>query len=175
MESKRCAFIGELPRQIIFELNNEDDFNMRMAICIMKKLISLYYVKNANSFIVGLTPGIELFAARLLAMLKEKYKYDIYVESVMAYKNQFLVWDNLSLEWMHHVSRQCDRCVAVRSNYTPDFLRSRNRYIVSQADIVFAVWDGSPEGDTAWAVFYAMGQEKPIIALDPSTLEIKEW
>ena len=49
----------------------------------------------------------------------------------------------------------------------------RNRYMVDHADVLIAVWDGSPSG-TGKTVRYAHQQGKSVITINPRTLCIEQ-
>ena len=67
---------------------------------------------------------------------------------------------------------RCDKETMLQTHYTPDCLRKRNRYMVDRADIVLAVWNGSPSG-TGQTVWYARETGKPVWILRPDTLEVQ--
>ena len=50
-----------------------------------------------------------------------------------------------------------------------DCMQKRNRYMVDKADMVIAVWNGSPSG-TGKTVAYAKEQGKPVLMIDPESL-----
>ena len=60
----------------------------------------------------------------------------------------------------------------LQRQYTPDCLRKRNQYMVDRADIVLAVWNGSPSG-TGQTVWYARETEKTVWILRPDTLKVE--
>ena len=50
-------------------------------------------------------------------------------------------------------------------------MKKRNRYMVDQADVLLAVWDGTPSG-TGSTVQYAKTQGKAVWILAPYSLEV---
>ena len=60
----------------------------------------------------------------------------------------------------------------LQRQYTPDCLRKWNRYMVDHAEIVLAVWNGSPSG-TSQTVWYARETGKPVWIIWPDTLEVQ--
>lgn len=88
--------------------------------------------------------------------------------------------------WAGHTPRVADRHdyemalkyaasvynVSPSENYTGPWLyQKRNEWMVDNADIVFAIWDGTP-GGTANCVNYAKKQEKKILRYDPAKDEM---
>lgn len=47
-------------------------------------------------------------------------------------------------------------------------LLARNAWTVEQADLLLAVWDGRPEGGTAWTVRKALELGRKVVRLDPA-------
>ena len=56
----------------------------------------------------------------------------------------------------------------------PHLYHNRNEYMVDNADIVIAIWNGKATGGTAACVRYAKKKAKTIIQINPSKKEIKE-
>jgi uncharacterized phage-like protein YoqJ len=54
--------------------------------------------------------------------------------------------------------------------YSPAAMHDRNRHMVSNSDLVLAVWDGT-QGGTANAVAHAADAKLPIRRLDPTDLD----
>jgi uncharacterized phage-like protein YoqJ len=52
-------------------------------------------------------------------------------------------------------------------------MQVRNEYMVDHADVVIAIWNGNQHGGTFNAVSYARQKHKPVIRIDPNTLEIR--
>ena len=61
----------------------------------------------------------------------------------------------------------------IQTHYSPDCMDKRNRYMVDHADVLIAVWDGSPSG-TGKTVRYAHQQGKSVITINPRTLCIEQ-
>lgn len=47
----------------------------------------------------------------------------------------------------------------------------RNHYMVDHANIIVAVWDGTPSGGTYQTIRYAVSKGKPIFRIDPKNCE----
>ena len=54
----------------------------------------------------------------------------------------------------------------LQTQYTNGCLQKRNRYLVDNADIVLAVWNGTP-GGTEYTVSYAKKKEKTLVIINP--------
>ena len=59
----------------------------------------------------------------------------------------------------------------ISRRYTQGCYHQRNRYLVDHADALLAVYNGLPEGGTAYTVKYAHSRAKEIVLLDPNNLE----
>ena len=57
--------------------------------------------------------------------------------------------------------------------YAAEIVDKRNRYMVDHADVLIAVWDGSPSG-TGKTVRYAHQQGKSVTVIDPVSLDVTQ-
>ena len=105
------------------------------------------------------------------AALKEKYP-QITLECAIPYERQAAYWSEPLRNRYFSIAEQCDQETMLQRQYTPDCLRKRNQYLVDHAEIVLAVWNGSPSG-TGQTVWYAREAGKPVWIIRPDTLEVQ--
>ena len=91
---------------------------------------------------------------------------------VAPYERQAVRWPEALRNRYFSIAERCDRETMLQRQYTPDCLRKRNRYMVDRAEIVLAVWNGSPSG-TGQTVWYARETGKPVWIFRPDTLEVQ--
>ena len=115
--------------------------------------------------------SVDMYAAEIVLALKEKYP-QITLECAIPYERQAVRWPEALRNRYFSIAERCDRETMLQRQYTPDCLRKRNRYMVDHADIVLAVWNGSPSG-TGQTVWYARETGKPVWILWPDTLEVQ--
>ncbi len=114
--------------------------------------------------------SVDMYAAEIVLELKEKYP-QITLECAIPYERQAVRWPEALRNRYFSIAEQCDQETMLQTHYTPDCLRKRNRYMVDHADIVLAVWNGSPSG-TGQTVWFAQNRRKPVWLIFPDTLEL---
>ena len=103
--------------------------------------------------------------------LKEKYP-QITLECAIPYERQAVRWPEARRNRYFSIAEHCDKETMLQTHYTQDCLWKRNQYMVDHADIVLAVWNGSPSG-TGQTVWYARETGKPVWIIRPDTLEVQ--
>ena len=113
--------------------------------------------------------SVDMYAAEIVLDLKQTYPY-ITLECAIPYERQAAYWSEPLRNRYFSIAERCDQETMLQTHYTPDCLWKRNRYMVDHADIVLAVWNGSPSG-TGQTVWYARETGKPVWIIRPNTLE----
>lgn len=114
--------------------------------------------------------GVDMYAAEIVLDLKAKYPH-ITLESAIPCETQATKWSEPLRDRYFKIAERCDKETMLQTQYTPDCMQKRNRYMVDQADVLLAVWDGTPSG-TGSTVQYAKTQGKTVWILDPYSLEV---
>jgi uncharacterized phage-like protein YoqJ len=161
---KRCAFTGYRPQKMPFGFNEADprcvEFKARLLDTI-EGLIGKGYVH----FISGGAMGMDMFAAEAVMELKAKYPW-IILEMVSPFDAQAAKW---SPEYQARHARlfaEADMVTMISHAYTKSCLFLRNRYMVDNADLLLAAFDGKP-GGTAMTVGYAQQTGIPVQTIMP--------
>ena len=89
--------------------------------------------------------SVDMYAAEIVLDLKQTYPY-ITLECAIPYERQAVRWPEALRNRYFSITERCDQETMLQRQYTPDCLRKRNQYMVDHADIVLAVWNGSPSG-----------------------------
>lgn len=124
--------------------------------------------------------GIDQMFFRSCEVLRAKYPGRITLEVAIPFRNQPNKWfDKSDIERYYNQMDSADSYTQVDclseyhlkgimdGIYHTAKMQQRNRYMVDKADIVIAVWDGSPKGGTSNCVNYAKKINKTIIRIDP--------
>ena len=164
---KTCAFTGHRPKGLGYP-----ESDGRCA-ALKKKLRSLIIrmieEEKVTHFISGMAQGVDMYAAEIVLDLKQTYPY-ITLECAIPYERQAVRWPEALRNRYFSITERCDQETMLQRQYTPDCLRKRNQYMVDHADIVLAVWNGSPSG-TGQTVWYARETVKPVWIIRPDILE----
>ena len=149
---KRCAFTGYRPQKMPFGFNEADprciEFKARLRDTI-EGLIGHGYAH----FISGGALGMDMFAAEAVLDLKRDYPW-ITLEMVCPFKDQPAKWAPEYQDRYYRLLDNADRVTMISRKYTRACMFLRNRYMVDNADLLLAAYDGKP-GGTAMTVGYA--------------------
>ena len=164
--SKNQAIMKELRRQIIEIINSSEG--------------------NEFHFIFGGAIGIDQMAYDIVDNIKRNTlklnPVTIYMEVAIPFLKQDTKWNfEDGLRWRQQLS-MADKITEVdkledykikgyeERIYYPAKMQKRNEYMVDNADIVIAVWDGS-KGGTGNCVKYAERLGRRIIIINPKDIE----
>lgn len=137
---------------------------------IIERMIT---VKGITTFISGMALGIDMWAARIVIVLREKYPH-IKLVCAVPCANHPARWKEESKREHAEILREADHVYYVSDEpYTKWCMHVRDKWMVDNARLVIAVWNGCAEGGTAYTVKYADKRQRTIIRLNPDTYEIK--
>ncbi len=165
-----CCFTGHRPNK----LHGYDPFsegNKEMLFTLREIIINHIELHNVDTFISGMALGIDMWAARIVLKLKEKYPHIKLIAAVPC-KNHPNKWPKKSQdEWQSIIDRADTVHYVSEDEYTPWCMQERNKWMVDNSNYVIAVWDGT-KGGTANCVNYAKKKNRTITKLHPKTCEI---
>lgn len=167
-ETTLC-FTGHRPNKL-FGYNPTTEGNLKM----LKELreIIIFYIEKyeVDTFITGMALGIDMWSARIVLKLKEKYP-QIKLVCAIPCDKQYSKWIDESVEeWKYIVSKADEVHYVSDKPYTNYCMQDRNKWMVDNSNYVIAVWDGS-NGGTGNCVKYAKHRVEQIYKLNPKTLE----
>ena len=137
-----------------------------------------------DTFISGGALGFDTVAFLSVKNLKKKYPN---IKNIMAvpFENQHSKWslkDVNLYNWMKNIADEVvfvdnlenyNRTNANIGMFHKDKLMIRNEYMVDNADLLIALWDGNNKSGTANCVKYAKNKlYNPTVVINPNTLEI---
>ena len=163
---KTCAFTGHRPQNLPFGFNEEDERCIDLKKALREQII------NLTHFISGMAIGVDMYAAEIVLGLKASY-LGITLESAIPCESQAAKWSEALRDRYFDIASKCDKETLIQTHYTPDCMDKRNRYMVDHADVLIAVWDGSPSG-TGKTVRYAHQQGKSVTIIDPVSLDVTQ-
>ena len=169
--AKRCAFTGYRPQKMPFGFDETDprciEFKARLFATI-EYLIG----KGYSHFLSGGALGMDLFAAEAVLELRKKYPW-IVLEMVSPFDGQSDRWE--AEDKIRHaiLFAEADIITATGHKFDNTCLFRRNRYLVNNADLVLAAFDGQP-GGTAMVVDYAQKMDVPVCLIAPTVKLLSE-
>ena len=160
----RCAFTGYRPQKMPFGSDESDprcvDFKARLRSTI-EDLIGQRYAH----FISGGAMGMDTYAAEIVLDLKEKYPW-IILEMVSPFDAQAAKWPPEQRARHDRLFALADITTATGHAYGKGCMYRRNHYLIDNADLLVAAYDGQP-GGTAMTCEYAKQTGIPVIKIPP--------
>lgn len=150
-----CA-TGHRPNKLWgYDLSNPN--YIRLKDIFKRGLVKL----NCNEAISGMALGVDtVFALAVLELKSEGY--DIKLHCAIPCQNHSCKWTADSIVQYNQILEQADIVkIVTDAPYSPQLMQIRNAYMVDRADIVLAVWNGTP-GGTANCIKYAQSKSKTI-------------
>ena len=113
-------------------------------------------------FIVGMAPGVDIWAAEVILELREKEEITLKLIAASPHPGFENRW---SIEWQKRyasIMSKADFIKEVCAHYSRGCYQIRNEWMVDHSARVIAVWNGSPSG-TKNTVMYAKRKGVPVI------------
>jgi uncharacterized phage-like protein YoqJ len=126
----------------------------------LRDTIEILIGEGFAHFISGGALGMDMFAAEAVLELKEKYPW-IILEMVSPFDAQADRWNDENRMRHDRLFASADIVTATGHEYTKACMFRRNRYMVNNADLLLAAYDGQP-GGTAMTCEYARESGIPI-------------
>lgn len=164
--SKTACFTGHRPGKLGGYKASE---NKELLWKLHDVIIDHIENKGVSVFVTGMALGIDMWAARIVLKLKEKYP-DIKLIAAIPCDNHPAKWNQEDKKEWENITSKCNKVFYVsKEPYTSFCMQKRNEFMVNSSHYVIAVWDGTP-GGTGNCVRYAKSREKEITYIDPQRL-----
>lgn len=173
METMTCAFTGHRPAGFVFK-KDENHPDCRRIKTALGEWIRQLAQGGVHTFITGMAQGTDLWAAEEVLTYKQTNPAVRLVAAVPC-ESQAERWEQATKQRYLDILARCDERVLVQQEYTPNCMMKRNRWMVTQADVIFAVYAGGARGGTAATVRYAQKKGKEIFVLDPVTFAVSHF
>lgn len=161
---KKCAFTGSRPEKMPILQNPESAEYHELISRIRTQIKELTEREGVMTFLSGAAKGIDLIAAETVLELKKDYP-EITLECVVPYLAQADGWSEEHKKQYCSILDRSDKVTVLQDNYSRGCLQKRNRYLVDNADIVLAVWNGT-KGGTEYTIKYARKLNKKLIIIN---------
>jgi uncharacterized phage-like protein YoqJ len=136
---------------------------------IRQNLTETFTKVNPKRVITGMALGVDTVAAEVALAMQIPYV------AAIPFPGQELKWNKEAQDHYHTLLAWAEDVVTVdKGPYHPMLMDKRNKYMVDNADLVVAVWNGW-KGGTRNCVEYALRQQVPVWRLDPKTRKIGRY
>ena len=162
-------FAGTSVRRLIY------DEECPLALDFKRRLhdtIEMLILQGFKHMISGGAQGMDMMAAEAVLDLQKEYP-DVTLEIAVPFEAQAAKWaDDYHARWQSCIDR-ADVVTVLSHEYTKGCLFARNCYLVTQADILLACFDGK-EGGTKNTVEYAQRNGCRVCLIPPVKKECRK-
>ena len=161
---KTCAFTGYRPSKMPWGYNETDarcvEFRFRL-----REALEYLIGQGYTDFMSGGALGFDQMAARIVLSLREKYPW-IRLIMVIPFDGQADKWSREQRGRWLEIIEASDRVIRISHEYDKGVFFKRNHYLVENADLLLAAFDGQP-GGTAGTVAYAKRHGVRVVRIAP--------
>jgi len=165
-----CAFTGHRPAKLPWSYDETAAGCVRLKQALtaqIKKLVKA----GATDFMSGMALGSDIYCAEIVLALREKND-DLKLHCILPCRGQEDKWPPAAQERYHTILGKANSVYPVCQAYNSRCMVERDRFLVEHASILLAVYNGEPQGGTAFTVNFARELGREIIIIDPRTLAI---
>lgn len=166
------CFTGHRPDKLGgYNENNQTAKDVKSA--LMAQILK-FIEEGFTEFIAGGALGTDTWAAEAVIEARKSHP-GVKLTIARPFPSQDSKWFQESKDRFKAFCEAADKVVDVSPDpYTIQKMQTRNEWMVDNADVVLAIWDGS-SGGTGNCVRYAKKRSKRIVAINPNTLKIEEY
>ena len=167
---KACAFTGYRPSKMPWGYNETDarcvEFRFRL-----REALEYLIGKGYTDFMSGGALGFDQMAAEMVLSLREKYPW-IRLVMVLPFDGQADKWSQEQRERWLSIIEASDKVIHISHAYDKGVFFRRNHYLVENANLLLAAYDGQP-GGTAGTVAYAKRHGVRVVRIPPVRAPIR--
>lgn len=161
-KEKSCAFTGHRPNKLPWG-GNEDDPACKLLKGAIYDAAEAVYASGVRHFLCGMALGCDAYFAEAVIRLREE-RADVTLEAAIPWEGQAEGWGAADRERYRRLTESCDYITMVQTRYSPDCMTRRNYYMVDNASVLIAAYNGSA-GGTMRTYLYALRQGLEVIEL----------
>ena len=161
---KTCAFTGYRPSKMPWGYDETDarcvEFRFRL-----REALEYLIGQGYTDFLSGGALGFDQMAAEIVLSLREKYPW-VRLVMVIPFDGQADKWSREQRGRWLEIIEASDRVIHISHEYDKGVFFKRNHYLVENADLLLAAFDGQP-GGTAGTVAYAKRHGVRVVRIAP--------
>ena len=167
---KTCAFTGYRPSKMPWGYDETDarcvEFRFRL-----REALEYLIGQGYTDFMSGGALGFDQMAAEIVLSLREKYPW-VRLIMVIPFDGQADKWSREQRGRWLEIIEASDRVIRISHEYDKGVFFKRNHYLVENADLLLAAFDGQP-GGTAGTVAYAKRHGVRVVRIPPVRAPIR--
>ena len=169
-----CAVTGHRPSKLPYGYNEAHPDCAALKLAIARQLEGLRR-RGVTEYYTGCAQGTDTWAGEcVLEMMK--LDGNIRLHCVVPFSGQEKKWSREHRERYEKLLAAASDIELVSGEYSGESYLKRNRTLADRADVILAVLDKKKKArsGTGYTVTYAQKNNKPIIIIDPLTLEVSK-
>lgn len=167
---RACAFTGHRPQKLPWRFDETAPGCVALKETLTTQITALVE-DGYTEFLTGMAEGVDLWAAQIVLALRVTNP-SLRLHCILPCAEQSARWSAASREQYRAILEQADSIIFVNRMNKKDCMLERDRFLVSYASVILAVYNGERRGGTAATVRYARKLGRELIVIDPSTLTV---
>ena len=171
METLSCTVFSHRPTRFKFGYKINTTSGRRLKKRLHDEFTALYG-QGVRRFYVGGCLGVDQWAGEVLLRLKEQPGFeDIELVIAAPFPNHDAKWDDWSRNQLHFLISHCTEHLVIGKDDRPESFVARNQYMLSQADVLMAVYDNdrTVRNGVGQVVLSAEKKGLPVVFIHPDT------
>ena len=167
---RACAFTGHRLQKLPWR----NDENAPGCVALKEALTSQVAALTEDGyteFLSGMAPGVDMWAAQIVLALRVTNP-SLHLHCILPCVEQSAKWSAALRKQYRAILEQADSIIFVNRADKKNCMLERDRFLVSYASLVLAVYNGEKRGGTAATVRYARKLGRELIIIDPATLTV---
>lgn len=167
---RACAFTGHRPQKLPWRGNETASGCVALKETLTAQITALV-ADGYTEFLSGMAEGVDLWAAQIVLSLRETNP-SLRLHCILPCADQSTRWPAAAQKQYRAILEQANSVIFVNREDKKNCMLERDRFLVSYAAVVLAVYNGERRGGTAATVRYARKLRRELIVIDPETLSV---
>jgi len=150
---KTCAFTGHRPSKMPWGKDENSPEGVLFKFRLRESLDYLIGMGYVN-FLSGGAQGFDMMAAEIVLSLRETYPW-IKLTMVCPWNGQADRWPDDQQQRWRHILEESDQVIYTSGSYEKGVFFHRNRYLVENASLILAAYNGDSQSGTGMTIRYA--------------------
>lgn len=140
----------------------------------IEKVIATYYSKGYRNFMTGMAEGFDLMTAEAVLKIRNIHT-DIKLIAVIPFTGQAKHFSEEDKKRYGIIFQQCDESVLITDRYFTGCFHRRNDFLIDNASLVIAYYDGIQNGGTHYTVEQARAKQIGYINILKNLITNQWW
>jgi len=165
--NRACAFTGHRPQKLPWRSDETAPGCAALKETLAMQITTLV-ADGYTEFLTGMAEGVDLWAAQIVLALRVTNP-SLRLHCILPCAAQSAKWSAALQKQYRAILEQADSIIFVNRADKKNCMLERDRFLVSYASVVLAVYNGEKRGGTAATVRYARRLGRELIVIDPAT------